>query len=371
VLLQQVVVTLISRGPAPHFGFLAQAFLHGRLDIPLPLLDASIYHGRYFVPMGPFPAVLFLPLVALLGPYLPVLVLCLLVFAVTMPVVWRLWVALGVDDRGVRGWLTLGTLGGTAYFTNLVANGSSNSAHIVSFALLSGALLFAVRDRAPLVAGLLLGCAVATRETEILALPGLALVYALNHRSAGARAAVVGQLGLGLVPPLLLIAVYNAARFGSPLESGYAFQRMYLIPNMEGVRTGLFSLAHVPKNLYYALIASPVPVGGEDTAVLRFPWIRPSLWGMGVIFVSPWLLLGLAARGRLALSLAAGAAPVIAADLLWWSTGYFQFGYRFLLDALPFLVALVALAVRRPAAAAWLPRLVAISLLVNAWGAQF
>jgi hypothetical protein len=369
VFLQQLVRAITSRGVAPHYGFLAQAFLHGRADIPIALFDVAPYRGHLYVPMGPLPGLLFTPLVAMAGPYLPIVILDVLVAAVTLPLLPRLWRLLGVDDLDLGRWLSLGAVAGTVYFTSMVANASYQTGHVVAFGFLLGALVLALSDRLPLLCGLLVGLAGVSRQVEVLAIIPLALLYAGPGRPGRMRAFFA--LALGVAPVVAALAAYNWARFGTPLENGYQYQVQFYPPLVEAFRTGVFSLAHVPKNLYYALIASPVPVGGPDTPLLRFPWLEPSPWGMGLIWVSPWLLLAIAARGRRARVLAIGIVLVMIPDMLWWGTGWAQFGYRYLMDAMPLLLALVALACARRSVARLVPPLVTASVLVNMWGAQF
>ena len=52
------------------FFYLADAFLHGRTWLPVPLgpNDVIPIDGRYYVPFAPFPAIALMPLVALIGP---------------------------------------------------------------------------------------------------------------------------------------------------------------------------------------------------------------------------------------------------------------------------------------------------------------
>src|SRR5713101_3815711 len=64
-------------GSEPHFGLLAQALWHGRLDLLSPVYDTAIYQGRVYLPLGPLPAVLMMPAVALRGPGAPVLIITL------------------------------------------------------------------------------------------------------------------------------------------------------------------------------------------------------------------------------------------------------------------------------------------------------
>ena len=67
---------------------------------------------------------------------------------------------------------------------------------------------------------------------------------------------------------------------------------------------------------------------------------------MGIIFVAPWLLAALWARGRLALLLAPSVL-ILLPGLVEVSGGWAQFGYRYRLDALPFTAALAAIALIR------------------------
>ena len=52
--------------------YLADAFLRGRADIPVRLgpYDVILLDGRIYVPFPPFPAIVLMPLVALVGPVL-------------------------------------------------------------------------------------------------------------------------------------------------------------------------------------------------------------------------------------------------------------------------------------------------------------
>ncbi len=82
--------------------------------------------------------------------------------------------------------------------------------------LLLASLILAVDRRWPLLAGLLLGAAAAARLPVGLAFPLLLYLYG---RDGWWRVLV------GLAIPALLVAGYNAARFGDPLEFGYGMIR--------------------------------------------------------------------------------------------------------------------------------------------------
>jgi len=92
--------------------YLADAFLHGRVDIPVRLgpQDVIVVDGRFFVPFPPFPAIALMPVVALVGPAVadqwePAI--NALLGAVIVAGAWLLTARLGVRRSLDRTWLTL------------------------------------------------------------------------------------------------------------------------------------------------------------------------------------------------------------------------------------------------------------------------
>ena len=63
-------ISLGRHSLAPHFVYLAESFLHGRLDllhVPDPPYDLTPLEGRWYVSFPPLPALLLTPLVAVWG----------------------------------------------------------------------------------------------------------------------------------------------------------------------------------------------------------------------------------------------------------------------------------------------------------------
>lgn len=86
--------------------------------------------------------------------------------------------------------------------------------------------------RAGLLAGLAIGWAMLAKPVAVLAVPGLAWV-AWRRRPSPAQLA---QLAAGPALALALTLAYNAARFGSPLETGYSAEvQAYAIPFLMGL----------------------------------------------------------------------------------------------------------------------------------------
>ena len=96
-----------------------------------------------------------------------------------------------------------------------------------------------------------------------------------------ARTAVV--FSAPVVIAIVSLGIYNAARFGSPLESGYAISFLSNESLIARRALGLFSIAQVPENLRLAILAIPHLRGS-------FPFALPDKYGMSMLLVSPGLL---------------------------------------------------------------------------------
>jgi hypothetical protein len=150
-----------------------------------------------------------------------------------------------------------------------------------------------------------------------------------------AAAQLVVPMAIGFV----LISLYNYGRFGSFGEAGYTLQE---IPEfLDRTRAyGLFSLSHLPGNLYFFLINGPDPVlAGDGSQVLRFPFMRANDLGMSVFVTSPlFLYLFLLRYPEKRTWLLFATALVVALPVfLYYGVGFKQLGYRYALDFLPLL----------------------------------
>jgi hypothetical protein len=182
-------------------------------------------------------------------------------------------------------------------------------------------------------------------------------------------------IGLGLAIPALLLFTYNYQRFGSPLESGYGLAKLGGDITKVARSYGLFSIVHVPKNLFMMLLQGPLPWQNENDPVLSFPYIWPSPWGMGLLYTTPALIFlfrGLRSRLSQPLTQACllGFVGVAIPTVLYYGVGWIQFGYRYALDFMPFLIILAALGFRR-GMSRWAVALVLIGVAVNLWGSAF
>src|SRR3989304_853027 len=162
------------------FSFLAQSFLHGSLDIsqfPTALNDAVFFAGKYYWPLGPFPALILTPFVFIFN------------------------------------------------FLN--------------------SFFYQKYLQIPLIFWIIY------------------LIYVISKKIGyKAKDALYLAASFGFASPfiaLVLLFIYNYTRFGNIFEQGYSYQ-ILRGGVLKAREYGLFSLIHVPGNLYYFLLATPAPV---------------------------------------------------------------------------------------------------------------
>ena len=358
----------------PDYFYLADAFLHGRtwLEQALGPFDVVSIDGRVYLPFAPFPALALVPLVAAVGPVVaaswePILNAGLA--AATVGLCWALLGRLGVFAMGPRFWLAILFGFSTAILWVTSRGGVWHTGQLLATVLTLLALLESFGRRRPLVLGLLAGAAFLCRAPLLLALPFYA--WAVLPRpgdfgwEGGRHPSPVGRLvvlALVFVPALAASLWYNAVRFGSLLESGYALAALPAFLEAQRAK-GLFSLAHLWMNFDYFLLHVP-------RIEAAFPFLRPDGLGMSVLITSPGLLGAALAdwRDRRSWALLITAAIVLVPSLLYYGGGWLQYGYRYFLDSLPFVIALCGLAAARRGVGWTWKLLITAGLVVNLIG---
>ena len=389
------------------------------LDV-MPILDAGgAPTGRALIPFPPLPAVLLVPFVAVWGLATNVQLLAAVLGGLA---VWLAWWMLGrlplrlPVRAAVTIWFAFGTvfwyasvLGTTWYFAHVVAVGLTLAAVGVALGAdpdggrdavsdTSGAragqappgrrsrlAMMAPRigtldiDRRQFVAGFLLGLASTARLTVLFGAPFLVLV---GGGGSWARRGL--SAGLGAAIPVLALVTYNVLSAGHLFHPAYEFlYRMEAAgyPTLGYHRDwAIEDLRYVPQNLAIMLGSLPDIMPACPAGVVRgafseaCPFAVPQPIGMSLLLTSPAYLLALPALRRFGADrLTAGAAVAVgliaAANLMHFSQGWVQFGYRFSNDFVPFGLVLVALGLSRRGRVgrlAWL--LIAVSIAVNLWG---
>ncbi len=368
-----LLIPLFQHTRPDQFIFLARSFSYGRLDVddmPLIFPDYVLWQGHTYLPPGPFPAILLIPLLPLIDAGLQpgwVSVFFTTANALLLSQILRR-IAVAEDNRK---WTLLLFFGGTVYFGVAITIISWYLAHIITTFCLLLAIYEALTKNRPLFVGLVLGLAAMTRLSAIFSLPFFLwmTVDAQTSTSSRDRITKLSKLALGLFFPLILLFAYNYARFGTVLETGYGIDVVGSNIYEQARSHGLFSLVHIPKNLFVLLLQGPLPYPSLDSPILEFPYLQPSPWGMGVLIASPALVYAFVAtlNDRLVKACWLGIGFVLIPLLTHYATGWVQFGYRYSLDFMPFLILVSARGFRTPASQL-MRVLIVTSVLVNLWG---
>ena len=251
-------------------------------------------------------------------------------------------------------------------------------------------------DPHQLLAGFLVGLAMTARLTSVFGSPFFAFV------GGGGPRRRVWSAGLGAGIPIAVLVLYNVVTTGQVFHPAYDFlyrietagyptlgyrpdwaaeDPRYLPHNLGIALLGAPDL--LPSALPQSLAINPTPVCVAPGAVrglfnVDCPLAVPRDTGMSVLLTSPAYLLALPILGRFGRSrLVTGAALVVAfiaiVNLMHFSQGWVQFGYRFSNDAAPFAILLVALGFERLVSdRRWgmlaAVALIALSVAINLWG---
>ena len=340
-----------EHGGVNSYALLADAFLHGRFDSPTCFdSDCARFQDRIYVIFPPVPAVIATPLVALFGVdtrgFIP------LSMALTAVSGWAWWAIAGRLglSRPARFWAALAFIfGAPAAYVTLRGDGVWFFAQVVALTLVSLAIL-ATLDRRLVLAGALIGLAFLSRQMALFVAPFL---FALSRPKdarliAFDRATIMDALRLG-APILAAIGVYclyNWARFGAPLDTGYAHIAAYPAEDDRNFITwrildlGLFSKDYVVFNLAHLFLQGfHVEFGGKHMTEL----VRMDPMGSSLIAASPFLLYAFYARADAKLLIGALVISIVAGITLFYhSNGFSQHNVqRYALDWLPVLYVLL------------------------------
>ena len=351
------------------FALQAQAFIDGRLDVTPYLaainitypMDFTLRDGLYYWPLKPMPALLSVPFVALgHGEIAQAIlkVLALLAIANGAYILAR--------RQGVAGypaaWLVLALLGGSVLVGPLWMSGPWYLANVISVAFGIWAICEYYGSNRPWLIGVLIACTWATRQTAGLALAiffycEILWQWRTSDLSRIWRRSLM--MGLPVAAAIAALIWFDAARFGSPFDSGYG-DSLLAGDETEWRREehGLFNPIYFIQNIYWYFLA--LPAWTEKG-------IQVSTGGLSLFVISP-VTLWLFARApwevdRASAWLAIGI--VIPVLLAYYATGAVTFGPRYLNDILPLWFLLLVQIVQHRLLTRGFKRLVLLSVLLN------
>ncbi len=371
---------LLHQSQAPHFVHQAAGLLQGQLWIPGEppnLNDWVLHEGRWYSSFPPFPALLMAPFVALHGLAFNDVFFTVCCAALNAGLFVHLLRRLRSEghhartDREILA-LVLCWAFGSVYFPSAIRGEVWFTAHVVGVGLTLAYILASLNAAHPLLAGLLLGLGAATRANLVYAFPLFVFELVRSERpESGSLRNILQALwrrreklvlfGLGASAVLLTLFAMNHARFGRWSEFGHAMLYNNRV-NAVVRQYGLFHPHFFPDNFRSAFLRLPT----LDLHPLRIGFDGN---GMSMLLTTPLLLMLAPAerRGTPAVGLAVTALSVALPGLFYMNNGWFQFGYRFSNDYLPYLFALIVMGRRPMGRLFWTLGLIGVA--VCSWGA--
>jgi hypothetical protein len=335
--------------------------LNGKTEMITDDLIANRWK-KYYVSFPPFPAVLFLPLVAIWGLNVNDVVVTVLLAALgpmLLFLVLRRLAARGDSQRTEYEDLALTAMFGvgSVYFYSSVIGQVWYTAHIVSTVLVGLFVLASLDAAHPILAGLALGALVLTRPQ--MGSWGIFFLYEMRRAKkpffstfakVAAPVAVLGAVG----------AAFNYARFHQLFEFGHFYLNVRWTDRIQ--RYGLVNFAFLSRNLAVALTMTP-------KLLAKSPFVQISWHGLSLLLTTPALLYVLwpKTKSTLHTALWLTLTPIALLGFLYQNDGWVQFGYRFSIDFMFAIMMLLAIG-GRPLTRQW-QTLIVWGIAVNLFGA--
>jgi len=393
---------LRQHSPYNHFVYLAEGWLKGRLDMPVPppnendwarvevlqLKDGRTLKGMFgktgptdrfyplrgpsvtidneqiasrsdirYVSFPPFPAVLMLPFVAVSHLRFNDVLFTAIWAAINPMLLFLLLRRLktrGYSKRSIGDdlWLTVMFGVGSVYYFVSVIGQVWFTAHVVGITCAIGYAWASLDAVYPALAGLCVGLGFASRASMGYMVPFF-VFEAVRATGGWERLRKLPKEGLpaGLFTKLVRFAipagavltallVHNYLRFQQFSEFGHKYLNIGWQERMQ--KWGLVNYHFLSRNLTCALLLLPRILG-------QYPFLKVSDHGMSMLVTTPALgyTVAPAERSPLARGLWITILATALPTLLYHNSGFQQFGYRFSLDYIVFLVMLLAVGGRR------------------------
>ena len=386
---------------------------------PMRVLTGDPSTPGALLPFPPLPAIVLMPFVALWGLATDIRAVSVALGAIDVGIAWWTVGRLPVSRRirlATTVFFAFGTvfwyaaqLGTTWFFAHVVAvtfallaigvalggDPTSDEEPVGTSGLLAslrGAVRapFSTLDRRQVAAGLLFGLACTARLTVVFGAP-----FFLFVGSGGSWVRRAASAGLGAALPLVLLLGYNVGTTGHLFNPGYEYQYQLEASGYPSLNYhpdwSIEDLRYLPQNLEILFLSPPMllpdttpssivpqPVCTDPGASRGLfdpacPLATPKDVGMSILLTSPGYLLLWPAlrrrRSRLVIGSILAVGAIAFVNLLHFSQGWVQFGYRFSNDFVPFALPLVAIGMARRSRVGWLGLgLIGLSVVINLWG---
>lgn len=337
-----------------YFNPLARSLIHFRLDIPNPgsTHDLLSFQGKWYTRWGPLSALPLIPFQIIKGRYIPIVYISVLFASLTVCLFYLLILRIKKDFIprmslvNVLCFVALFAFGTTQFYVGTLSSVWHVDQIISSFfGTLGIYIIFKKnpRDRDYFLSVLFISLTFIGRITVagLLILP--IFLYIFNNGIRSIKKLFL-LLGIPIILSITLLFAFNYVRFGNIFEYGYRY--INEDPGLEQIRkqNGIISLKNIPTNAWYMFLE--FPKFSLDPKIA----FNINLKGNSILFLTPVFLTAFLANPLIRKGKKTSINPLIAGSiitvvtilfsiLLYYSTGWMQFGYRYTLDfTVPLLI---------------------------------
>jgi hypothetical protein len=354
---------ITKQSRTPQYVYLAYSLINGHMDLvafPESKFDLINYQDKWYVPGGIGPALILIPFVAIFGYGISDILFGVILGAINVALIYHLLGKLKPTLSSQIGITLLFAFGTVHWWLSSVGSVWFN-AHLVA-CLFMILYVYSTLDDRPWLAGLCLGLAALSRPPTLFSAVFFIAYTYIHNRNI--------RLALNKILPftatfgsmIFFLLLSNYLRFGNFMEFGYLY--------VQGTRSltdafssgGGFNPSYIPCNMYVSLIGLPnlpwsplpsvndmcqhlEPIIHDFTGLSEF--FNPL--GMSIFLTTPAFLLIFRAGFHKPLVQSAWLGILTTITVLWMyhTTGWVQFGYRYTLDFIVFLVLLLSQSIKR------------------------
>lgn len=323
-----------------HFVDLARSFISGSLSfthVNNNISDYVLFNNKYYWPLGPFPSILLIPFVFFFKSFSQSYISFLLTL-INFYLIYKIARHFELDNQKSL-LLTIFFIFGSVFTPLLALPASWYFAQVVAATLLIWATYEFLNKRRYFLIGFAIAIATATRFNLIFA----SLFFFFYLFKKPFNIVNIIKFASPIILSVAILGIYNYQRFGNALETGYNLQIIYDQADLRRAE-GLFSLKHVPANLYYMLLQGPEPVLKDKSHDLSPPYVTFNNYGLSLFFISPVLFLIFKANYKkdLIKNCAATIIFMLIPIVTYYGIGQKQVSFRYALDFLPFIFLILA-----------------------------
>lgn len=363
---------------ANYFSHLVYSLISGRLDLISAQWnhDLSSWQGKMYMYWGPTPVLLVSPFILIFGLNFSDALYTAILASLNPLLLYFILQELEklniININDFKKFLLSIFLGfGTVHFILSVNGGVWFTSQVLSIFYILLATLFILKFKRInnifylILSATFLSLGIWGRNPCIFYLPFflIVIISAANY---------LRNIFLFLFISLVFISIaggYNYLRFGSFVENGFTYSNMNAFDTEKKDNFGMLNAYFIPNNFYYMFQRFP-------EIKLQPPFLVFDYQGNSILFTSPLfivLILFLERRywvkkiALLNLSLLFCLISIITFFLLFFATGWLQFGYRYLNDAMPAALILLSQVIA-DMPNALLVLLILVSVIINTMG---